>query len=150
GAYRTLRGQGDPREQGTRAQPPVPQHQGRDDLPLVRKAALRDRDRRQAHTARNASWRGRPRHAEDGPPHDRARRLRHPRGLDARAHGRGAAQGRLREGREGLIPGSGNRGIGESEIGTIDSPIQPISRYTYQNGMSSSFGVSTWWPTSAG
>ena len=45
GQDRPLRRQAHPREQGPRAEPAVPQHQGRDDLPLVRQAALRDRDR---------------------------------------------------------------------------------------------------------
>ena len=96
GEDRPLRREADSRQRRPRPEPAVSQSEGRDDLPLVRPAALRDWGRGDARQARDEGRRGRPHHAENRAPHDGHRRLRHLRGVDARIARRRAARRSLR------------------------------------------------------
>src|SRR6058998_298212 len=108
GAHRPLRRQDPPRARGRGVEPPVPPPEGGDDARPVRRRDPRGRPRagralpRPARTGRRL-----PPAARNAPSRDRARRRRHPRGLDPRAGRRGAARGPLREShvRTALITG---------------------------------------------
>jgi phosphotransferase system enzyme I (PtsI) len=82
GEDRSLRRQADSRQRRTRAEPAVPQPEGRDHLPALGQAVVRDRTRRQTAETGNAARRVRAHHAEDRTPDDGDRRQRHLRGLD--------------------------------------------------------------------
>ena len=71
GEDRSLRRQADSRQRRARAQPAVPQPEGRDDLPLVRTLLFEIRRGDDARQARDEGRRGGAHHAEDRPPHDR-------------------------------------------------------------------------------
>ena len=133
GEDRPLRRQADPRQRRPRAEPPVSQPEGRDDLPALRPAAVRDSGRAESSTKREMlPGRARPHHAEDHSPHDGDRRQRHLRGLDARAARRRAARGPLRETE---ARGTDREVQSEARL-TIPPDLQ--SRSGRQNGMSSS------------
>src|SRR5207247_1899367 len=80
-------------------EPPVPPPEGGDDARPVRRRDPRGRPRAGRALSRPArTGRRLPPAARNAPSRDRARRRRHPRGLDPRAGRRGAARGPLREG----------------------------------------------------
>src|SRR5581483_5975037 len=95
--------------------------EGRDHLPALGEAAVRDPGGRPSAEARDAARRARAHHGEDGAPHDGDRRQRHLRGVDAGAARRGAAGGPVRAGgleRENLESASGQNGMSSSVIGS--------------------------------